>query len=220
MIFGKIDYLNLLPFHVFMKKFQASSSFKASMSRHSGYPAYINNLFEKKIVDAAFISSIKAKNKKCLSVGIVARKEVWSVILKPGSKKDDSESATSNILAKVLGLDGEVFIGDKALWRYLKQRDAYIDLASEWHKKHRLPFVFARLCCNKNSEFFKEMADSFVKSKIYIPSYILKRYAQKTGIREACIKEYLKKIEYKIDKKGGLSLKKFYNAARAEYGRH
>ena len=60
MVFGKIEYLNLLPFHVFMKRY-ASSQAKAIMEHKKGVPAKINEAFINRRVDAAFISSIAAK---------------------------------------------------------------------------------------------------------------------------------------------------------------
>jgi len=61
MVFGKIEYLNLLPFHVFMKRFTKNTQQKMSMEYKKGVPSDVNQQFLKKRVDAAFISSIKAK---------------------------------------------------------------------------------------------------------------------------------------------------------------
>ena len=115
MIFGKIEYLNLLPFHVFMKRFIKNSASKMSMEYKRGVPSTVNTAFHKRRVDAAFISSISAKKSKYVSLGIIAKKHVKSVIIIPSvTSKKDLESASSNVLADVLGIQGEVLIGDKA----------------------------------------------------------------------------------------------------------
>jgi hypothetical protein len=86
-IVGKIDYLNLLPFHLFIKKYNIKTK--------KGYPAQVNRLFEKRIVDAAFISSIKSKNRKCFDAGIIANKKVMSVLVCEGQTKDDFDLLAS-----------------------------------------------------------------------------------------------------------------------------
>jgi len=63
MIFGKIEYLNLLPFHVFMKRFTRSSAAKMAMEYKKNVPAVINKKFKKRDVHAAFISSVAAYKK-------------------------------------------------------------------------------------------------------------------------------------------------------------
>jgi len=206
-LFGHIDYLNLLPFHIFMKKHYYNYTTKKS------YPAKINKMFEKKEVDAAFISSIKSKNKICLDAGIIANKKVLSVLVCKGENKDDFESNTSNILAKILNQKGEILIGDKALKRYYKDKTCK-DLASLWYEKYKLPFVFARFCINKNKKEYQKMINKFLSHKIYIPNYILKKYSKKTQISQKEIKEYLKLISYKISHKEKKSLKKFLKITR------
>ena len=198
---GQIDYINLLPFHLFLKKHYYYYTTKKS------YPAKINKMFEKKQIDGAFISSIKSKNKKCFDVGIVANKKVLSVLVCDGKNKDDFESNTSNVLAKMLNQNGEVIIGDKALQRYYQNNNCK-DLATLWYDKYKLPFVFARFCVNKNPTKYKKMINKFINSKIYIPQYILKKYT-KRGFTKKQIKEYLKLINYKINYKEKKSLKKF-----------
>ena len=74
MIFGKIEYLNLLPFHVFMKRFTKSNQQKFSMEYKKNVPAKINAAFLNRRVDAAFISSIVAKNSSHVNLGIIAKK--------------------------------------------------------------------------------------------------------------------------------------------------
>jgi len=85
-------------------------------------------------VDAAFISSIMAKKSDHVNLGIIAKKEVKSVLVIASKKhKKDAESASSNLLANLLHVKGEVLIGDKAL-RYALVHDDYIDLAKLWNK--------------------------------------------------------------------------------------
>ncbi len=76
MIFGKIDFINLLPFHIYIKKNIPSNQMKAIVQYKKSYPSYINQKFRKREIDAAFISSIASRNQKKLSLGIIAKKEV------------------------------------------------------------------------------------------------------------------------------------------------
>ena len=210
MVFGKIEYLNLLPFHVFMKRFNRSSRESMTMEYKKNIPAKINTLFKKRLVDAAFISSIKAKKEKYVKLGIIAKKEVCSVIVIPSEhSKNDKESATSNILANLLGVQGEVLIGDKALRYYLSGKP-HVDLAKLWNEKYNSPFVFALLSYHKHTTQIKKIEKNFSKAKIKIPQYILNSASKRTGIKECDILEYLKKISYSLDKKALKGLKKFY----------
>ncbi len=179
---GHIDYLNLLPFYQFLKK--------KNIKIKKGVPSKINKLFEKKQIDAAFISSVKSKNKKCFDVGIIADKKVKTVLVCPG-EGIDSESATSNVLAKILNIKGKVVIGDKAF----KEKNC-IDLAQEWHKKYNLPFVFARFCVNRNYKKYEKLINKFTQKKQKIPYLTLKKYANKLGISYKEAKEYLDTIIY------------------------
>ena len=216
MVFGKIDYINLLPFHVFLKKSSLPSAFKRSCEHQKNVPAIINHKLRKRKVDAAFISSIESKRKTItpLNVGIVAQKNVKSVIIKEGVSKKDPASATSNMLARVLGLQGEVFIGDRALKLYLQDPNAYIDLGQTWHETYHLPFVFARLCVNVRQSFYKKLSKKFVEKPIKIPNFILAHYAKERGILEKDIKEYLKLISYTIGKKEQKALFIFLKKAK------
>jgi chorismate dehydratase len=180
------------------------------MEYKKNVPAKINDLFEKHSVDAAFISSIKAKKYKYSNLGIVAKKDVMSVLVIPDDNYvADTESATSNILSKVLGIRGEVLIGDKAL-RYYLMNENHIDLALQWNNKYKLPFVFALLSYHKHSNKIKKIENNFLKTSVKIPQYILKKAAIKTQISEKDILKYLKKISYKVDSKAKMGLKKFY----------
>ena len=214
MIFGKIEYLNLLPFHVFMKRFSRSSQQKAIMNYKKNVPAKINSEFTNRRVDAAFISSIAAKKYKHINLGIIAKKEVQSVLIIPSrSDKSDKESASSNVLAKILQQHGEVLIGDKALLYSLKNSD-YIDLAKEWNEKHHLPFVFALLCYHKDKKVYKKIEKEFLKRSYKIPAYLLEKAVKKTGIDAKDIINYLTLISYRLDTKAKLGLKKFYKEAK------
>lgn len=216
MVFGKIDYINLLPFHVFLKRASLPNAFKRSCEHQKAVPSSINRKFRKRVVDAAFISSIESKRKSItpLPIGIVAQKNVKSVILKEGKAKRDPASATSNMLCRVLGLEGEVFIGDRALKLYLQEPNAYIDLAQVWHDAYHLPFVFARLCVNVRQSFYKKLSFKFVQRPIKIPNYILNIYAKERGIAAHDIKEYLKLISYSIGKKEQKALFIFLKKAK------
>ena len=211
MLFGKIEYLNLLPFHVFMKRFSKNSSASMAMNYYKGVPSKINHKFSSRKVDAAFISSIGAKKYTHVGLGIIARREVLSVLVIPSSQNiSDSESATSNVLAKVLDVDGEVIIGDKALRYYLEGKE-HIDLASEWNKRYNLPFVFAQLCYHKDKKLYKRIEKEFLKSRVKIPQYILKEASKKTEVPTKDILNYLEYISYEMDYKAKKGLKKFYS---------
>ena len=210
MVFGKIEYLNLLPFHVFMKRFTKSSQQSMSMNYYKSVPAKINEKFISRKVDAAFISSISAKNSRHVGLGIIAKKEVLSVLVIPHAEDEkDIESASSNALANILNIHGKVIIGDKALKHYLHNEN-YIDLAKEWNDKYNLPFVFALLCYHKDEKLYKSIEKQFLKQKVKIPQYILKQASKKTTINEKDILNYLEYISYDLDFKAKQGLKRFY----------
>ena len=210
MVFGKIEYLNLLPFHVFMKRFTKSSQQSMSMQYKRGVPSKINEKFLSRRVDAAFISSISAKNHKHVNLGIIAKKEVLSVLVIPHVKDiNDTESATSNVLAKVLNIKGEVLIGDKALKYYL-QGKPHVDLAQEWNEKHNLPFVFALLCFHNDKDMYKRIERNFLKRRVRIPQYILRQASKRTDVASKDILHYLEYISYELDTKAKKGLLKFY----------
>ncbi len=214
MVFGKIEYLNLLPFHVFMKRFTKSSQQSMSMHYKRGVPAQINKKFISRSVDAAFISSISAKKYSHVGLGIVAKKDVRSVIVIPSKKdKTDAESASSNVLARILDIKGEVLIGDKAL-RYYLSGEPHVDLASEWNRQYRSSFVFALLCYHKDKKVYQKIEREFLKRRVKIPRYILAQASKRTSVKEADILEYLESISYSLDAKAKLGLKKFYTLAK------
>ncbi len=213
MVFGKIEYLNLLPFHVFMKRFTKSSQQSATMNYYKGVPAKTNKKFLLRRVDAAFISSIRAKKHNHVNLGIIAKERVLSVLVAPSTThKSDIESETSNILAKILDERGEVLIGDKAL-RYYLQNKSHVDLAQKWNKKHNLPFVFALLCYHEDRELYKTIEKKFLKSRVKIPRYILNEASERTKIAQEDILHYLTHISYDFDTKAKKGLKKFYKEA-------
>jgi chorismate dehydratase len=210
MIFAKIDFINLLPFHIFIKKNINSTQLKASIEYKKSYPSSINKKFKKRIVDSAFISSIASRNEKYLNFGIVAHDEVLSVLLIPGIEENDYQSDTSNALAKVLNLNGKVIIGDKALNFYHTNKNLEkIDLAKEWKNRYNLPFVFAVLCFNANKKALEKLTKKFNKRFIKIPQYILEQYSKRSNVSKKHILEYLKKIDYNLGIKEKRSLKLF-----------
>ena len=216
MRFGKISYLNLVPFDIFIKKYPALSSFKLFINHHKNYPAKLNKEFLFKRIDAGFISSIAGINAKKTKSAIIAYGEVWSVIAIKSDNKFDYQSASSNALSIILKIDGEILIGDRALKYKLghKLDKDYIDLGLEWYKKYRLPFVFGLLCCNKFEKFYNNISKSFNNQNTKIPQYILKDYENLTKIKKDNIKEYLKHIHYKVSNKSKISLNRFYRSIR------
>jgi chorismate dehydratase len=215
LIFAKIDYLNLLPFYIYIKKNIRSTQTKAIINYKKSYPSKINKKFEKRQIDGAFISSIKSQRAKGTNIGIVAKKDVMSVLLIPGEYKQDIQSDTSNVLAKVLNLNGQILIGDKALQYYHQNPNGkFIDLAKYWNEKYNLPFVFARLCYTKHDDEFNALANNFVKTKVKIPQYILKRYAKKNNLSSKQVLMYLERISYKIGVNEEKSLKKFFKLSK------
>lgn len=216
MLFAKIDFINLLPFHVYIKKNIKSNQVKAIIEYKKSYPSVINRKFKKRKVDSAFISSIASRGEKRLDFGIIARGDVQSVILIPGEEKEDYQSETSNALAKILDLKGKVLIGDKALKYFHDSEDKnFIDLALAWQDKYNLPFVFATLCFNKNERYLKKVTRRFNKRKIYIPQYILESYSKRSGISKEAILEYLKRIDYDIGIKEKRAIKKFLQLTKS-----
>jgi len=215
MIFAKIDFINLLPFYVFIKKNIQSSQIKQIINYKKSYPSAINKKFKKRQIDAAFISSIASQNVNSLDIGIVAQNEVLSVLALKGKYEKDYQSDTSNALAQVLGVEGKVIIGDKALQHYHNSISKdFIDLAQLWREKYDLPFVFARLCYNKDEKILRKISKNFLKTKVKIPQYILKQHMDRSGLSAKQITEYLTKISYKISYKEKKSLKLFFKLTK------
>lgn len=230
MKFGKIQYLNLAPFDVFIKSYPATSSFKKILELRKSYPAKLNKEFLFKRIDAGFISSIAGYKSfltsKTCGAGIIAKGPVWSVLMKKDTSGFDFESATSNALSRVLDLRGEVIIGDKALRYYMHSKIDidYLDMGQEWFKKTGLPFVFGALCFNNYKNFYNKMTDNFLKklgkSKdgrykgIKIPHYILMKYVSEIGVNKNLATNYLDRIYYNIGPKEKMGLKRFYRFLR------
>lgn len=213
MLFGSISYLNLLPFQVFLKRYISSNATQMSFNYKRAVPSQINKALKRRSVNAAFISSIESRKYKCTNLGIIADKKVYSVLLLKGQNESDPASATSNLLAKVLDLQGKVLIGDAALKHYLDGGEG-IDLAEAWHDKTGLPFVFARLCYNKHGKEIQKIARTFAHTKVKIPQYILKKEAKKRGITAQQLTWYLDHIYYEMDDKAKKSLKLFLKKSK------
>ena len=174
-------------------------------------PSQINLSLKRREVNAAFISSVESKKCRCTNLGIIANKKVHSVLLLKGNHANDPASATSNHLTKVLGLKGQVLIGDNALQYHLSGKPA-MDLAEEWNKKTKLPFVFARLCYNRYGDKIEKLSNKFAASNVKIPQYILKKESKKRDITPKELLWYLGHIEYVIDHKAKKSLNIFLKA--------
>ena len=282
MRFGKIQYLNLLPFDVFVKSYPATTRFKSAAFANRSYPSKLNQSFLFHRIDAGFISTIAGatahRKHKATQAGIIAKGAVWSVLslesngdsallkkhrLTPSdslvlgshslestfskvdsrvdchatahaaarnddktaqsknadsspqaqSPRKDYQSDTSNALSTILGLHGRVLIGDRAL-QYRFNGGKAIDMGQVWWEKHRLPFVFGRLCYNSYGEFYNNIARAFVKKRVKIPHYILQARAKACGIPPHYIREYLAHIHYHIHAKERVGLERFYRALR------
>lgn len=198
MIFGKIAYLNLLPFHLFIKRSPLCHPFQKTMKL--GVPSHINTLYHKRRVHAGFISSITAKKNELCGVGIIAYKKVLSVLILEGESHDDPASQTSNCLAKILQKQGKVLIGDPAL-RYYYQYPDTLDMATLWYEKTHLPFVFGLLCANTHKTYFRRIARKFSQTSIRIPYYILKQEAMRSHLTPTQIRYYLEHIHYTLTPK-------------------
>lgn len=215
MNFAKIDFINLLPVHIFLKKSVKSNQLKAIIEYQKSYPSAINKRFKKRKVHSAFISSIASRGEKALDFGIIARSNVQSVLLVPGNYSKDYQSDTSNALAQVLNLEGQVIIGDKALKFYHENdKESFIDLAKAWQDKYNLPFVFARLCYNKHGELLYKVMKPFNKRFVKIPQYILEQYSQRSGVSKQHILEYLQGIDYDIGYKEKRALNRFFQLSK------
>jgi chorismate dehydratase len=234
MILAKIDFINLLPFDIFCKKFLHSHHYQI-MQYKQNYPTKINQYFKNKKINASFISSIEAlkyikfkkigakyflkyKNNKLTAIAIVAKSAINSVLcIKNGKQKQntlvlDKKSATSNALAKILKLEGKILIGDDALRYYHKhinEQNNFIDLAQEYKNKYSLPFVFALFVANNNFVYTNNLAKTFVKTNIKLPYYVLNKTANNNNLSIKQIKLYLKLVTYKIGHKEIKSLKLF-----------
>ena len=209
MIFGYIDYINLIPFYTFLKYEIKGYSAKTALNYYKNVPSKITDDFIKKRVDSGVISSVVSKRYKCTDFGIIAKGKVYSVLACKNGKGKDLASKTSNSLAKVLNINGKVIIGDKALQLYFKGENCQ-DLSEIWFKRYNLPFVFARLCTHKNLKFYQKLTKKFFKTnRKRVPYYIILNLSKKSGLTPKQIYFYLDRIEYKIDYKAKKGLKLF-----------
>jgi len=212
MILANIDYLNLLFFKLFIKK--NYPSLYPKMMYHKSYPSKINSKFKKRQISGAFISSIKAQKQKNIIMGICANKEVRSVLSLKGDNKKDIESNTSNILAQILDINGEVVIGDKALKIYIENKKIFIDLAEAWYSKYKKPFVFAVFSINSHQKSYKKMQQKFLKQNTKIPFYIYENICKLHDISRKDLFEYLNIIYFKINQKEIKSLRLFWKLSK------
>ena len=180
MLFGSISYLNLLPFQLFLKQHISDNASKMAFRYKRAVPSKINKALQRREINAAFISSVTSKKCKCTDLGIIANKKVYSVLLLKGEDASDPASASSNHLAKILDLQGQVLIGDAALQYYLSGGEG-IDLAEAWHEKTGLPFVFARLCYNKHGKSHSKTGKKVCKYKSEDTAIYFEKRSRKTG---------------------------------------
>ena len=211
MIFGKIEYLNLLPFHIFMKRYLRTSTEKKAWTKCGGVPATLNRRMRLGRIDAAVVSSIVSPAFHCVDLGITADGAVWSVLLRPGVARKDVASDTSNRLAEILGLKGEVIIGDRALERYFHEPENLLDLGALWNERTGLPFVYARLCARNAKEWhrLKNIEKVFNPRAVKIPWRILSQEATRIGITPRQAQAYLQRIGYRLKWREKRALKKF-----------
>jgi chorismate dehydratase len=203
-----------LPFYIFLKRFYPRVLQCANFKK--GAPSEINRLYKRRKIDAGFISSIKSRRQKGTKLGVIARSAVTSVLVLEGDFAEDSESDTSNALARLLGLKGRVAIGDKALKLYLDGAKA-VDLALEWQARYKMPFVFSRLCYTSQDRQIRKMERLFLRRFTRrAPSYILLKWASERRIEPQAIKEYLNKLEYRLDLRAARALNKFLFLTRRQ----
>ncbi|WP_457596888.1 MqnA/MqnD/SBP family protein [Hydrogenimonas sp.] len=213
MVFGKIEYLNLLPFHQFLKRYFRHGAEKAAWRKKGGHPAAVNEALRRGRIDAAVISSVASRRWRCADMGIVADGAVWSVLALPGENRPDEESATSNALAGVLGIEGRLLIGDKALRHYFEKGEG-IDLAAEWKARTGLPFVFARLCGRgRHARRIGRIGRLFLKAPVQVPYRDRARAAEKLGITVSQLDSYLARIGYRLGWRERRALARFLKAA-------
>jgi len=215
MRFGRIEYLNLLPFHIFMKRYLRSSQAQMMLRHGSGVPSAVNRAYRRRKIDAAFISSIRARRERHLGLGIIADGAVQSVLVVPSeAPAGDRASETSNVLAALLGLEGRVLIGDPALRAFLGGIDA-VDLAAAWKERTGLPFVFGLLCYQGSFTQMERLGRAFERHPKKIPQYLLKHAAGRTGVAPGEILDYLTHIHYRLDHRAKRGLERFWRLAEA-----
>ena len=192
-----------------------------TMIHHKSYPSAINDAFFKRKIHSAFISSIRGTKKIKYKLGICSLDEVQSVlVLKSNINKQDKESETSNILAKILKIKGETIIGDKALKVYIENKQDFTDLSKAWFSKYKLPFVFATFSFNSYQKFYNKMQNKFLQTqnlnqrRTKIPFYICQKLEIEKDVKRNDLLKYLNRIHYKIDHKENTSMRLFWKLAR------
>ncbi|WP_390469314.1 type 2 periplasmic-binding domain-containing protein, partial [Helicobacter pylori] len=146
--------------------------FKQFLRLKKTYPSKLNQSFLFRRIDAGFISSIAGHQfaLHSYSLGIVAYKEVLSVLVVDAKNAFDKESASSNALSQALGLKGEVLIGNKALqFYYSNPKKDFIDLAALWYEKKPLPFVFGSSWFYQTKDLYNSVSLAFTNQKTKIP---------------------------------------------------
>lgn len=218
---GRIEYLNLLPFFVFLKQSPLTTATKQFAQSHHSYPAKLNRDYLFRRIDSGFISSFAARKQRLSCAGIVGRGKVQSVLAIIGERGEDEQSATSNALLQTLHINGRVLIGDRALVFYLAHDSStFVDLAEAWFAKHRLPFVFGRFCYQTKSALHEKLARHFVQTRVKIPHYLLTQASRQTGIAPQHIRDYLCQIFYQIGAKERKSIRIFYTHCNAQRLHH
>ena len=217
LILANIEYINLLPFKLFIKKHYPS--LYKRMTHHKGTPKAINKKFKNRQISSAFISSIKSKRNQKITMGISAKGKVQSVLVLEGKDKADKHSDTSNMLAKTLNIKGEVIIGDKALQVYLKKEKPFIDLGEHWFNRYKLPFVFATFSINTHKKLYNKIQKEFLNQKVKIPFFISKKIYLEKNITRVELLEYLSIIYYHIGYKERMSLKIFRCLAKMKHSK-
>lgn len=206
--FGEINYLNLLPFRLYLKRHR----YRDRWVIKTGTPAEVNRWFREGRIDGGVLSSVRAVEGVRYPVGIGAEGPVWSVLLSPTREGGDPASNTSNLLPVALNLKGQVVIGDRALSLYLKNREEWVDLGEEWFRQVQLPFLFAQLTSRRPSRELERVATGFLRQGrgIYrIPQYLLRWEGARRGLSPRQVEEYLRLIRYQVGWREELGFKKF-----------
>ncbi|MDE7173748.1 MAG: menaquinone biosynthesis protein, partial [Helicobacter sp.] len=130
---GRIEYLNLLPFFVFLKQSPLTAATKQFAHNHHSYPAKLNADYLFRRIDSGFISSFAARKQRLSCAGIVGRGKVQSVLAIIGERGEDYQSATSNALLQALGISGRVLSGERELAFFLaNDHREFLELAASW----------------------------------------------------------------------------------------
>ena len=131
MRFGKIQYLNLMPFDVFLRSCPIPTRYKSAAFANRSYPSRLNQSFLFHRIDAGFISTIAGytahRKQRGTQAGIVAKGAVWSVLSLEEedqvtqSHKVDSINGAQTL--KTLAQDSRIFTNTKTKPRKDYQSD-------------------------------------------------------------------------------------------------